>query len=444
MKYTVKEAQCTSRPVESETVMVRMSLIAMLLMFDDVGSADNSAREQPDSSHAAARRVLQVAGITTEYRHNSHADVILTRLLKTDTLDGKGRVPSLELVSVYTDQVPENDISRKLAAEHSFRISKSVADALTLGTDRLAVDGVLLIAEHGQYPESDTGQFQFPKRRLFGEIASVMERSGRVVPIFHDKHIADNWRDAKWIYDRARELKIPMMAGSSLPVLWRDPPVDVRRGASLKQIVAVSYHRLDTYGFHALEAVQSLAERRAGNETGVAAVQCVVGEAVWQAEAQGVYDRRLLNAALSRLQQRPLSTGKSLRELVPEPILFIIDYRDGLRANILTLNGAVAEWSAAWEYADDGTTESTLFRSQDVRPFMHFTYLLKGIEQMMHTGHSAWPVERTLLTSGTLDALLISKRDSQQRLETPWLDVRYQCTWNWLQPPPPDWPLNEQ
>src|SRR5690606_23217951 len=130
-----------------------------------------------------------------------HADMLAGRLLQTDTLDGKGDTPSLELVSLYTDQVPENDISRKLSSQHGFPIFRTVEETLTLGTGKLAVDGVLLIAEHGKYPESPTGQFQFPKRRLFAEIADVFRKSGRVVPVFCDKHLADTWEDAKWIYD---------------------------------------------------------------------------------------------------------------------------------------------------------------------------------------------------------------------------------------------------
>lgn len=389
----------------------------------------------PFTVHAV--KIPKVAGITTEYRHNSHADMFFTRLLMTDTLDGKGSNSPLQLASIHTDQVPANDTSRKFAKEHSVRLSSTIDDSLTLGTDKLAVDGVLLIAEHGKYPESETGQFMFPKRRMFAEVAETFRRSGRVVPVFHDKHIADNWEDAKWIYDKAREMKIPMMAGSSLPVLWRYPPVDVRRGAKLEEIVAVSYHRLDTYGFHALEAVQSLAERRAGGETGIESVQCITGPDVWEASKQGVYDRKLLDEALSRLRERPLPAGKRIEDLVREPILFVIDYKDGLRANIFTLNYAVAEWAAAWKYADSDESASTVFWTQELRPFMHFTYLLMGIEQMVQTGKPTWPVERTLLTSGALDALLISKQDGGKKLETPWLDIDYQSEWNWRQPPPP-------
>jgi hypothetical protein len=227
------------------------------------------------------------------------------------------------------------------------------------------------------------------------------------------------------------------MAGSSLPVLWRYPPIDVARSRRLKEMVAVSYHRLDSYGFHALEMVQSLAERRHGGETGMRAVQCLVDDAVWQAGQQGRYDRRLLDAALSRLKERPIPKDNRIEDLVRQPVLFIIDYEDGLRASILTLNGAVVEWAAAWRYADDGQVESTLFWTQERRPYHHFSFLLEGIEQMMLTGRPSWPSERTLLTSGALDALLISKKQGGRRIDTPHLRICYRTDWQWRPPPPP-------
>ena len=389
----------------------------------------------PFTVHAI--RIPKVAGLTTEYRHNSHADMFFTRLLKTDRMNGTGATPPLQLASIHTDQVPKIDTSRSFAAEHGVRVSKSIDDALTLGTGKLAVDGVFLVAEHGRYPESDTGQFQFPKRRMFAELAETFRRSGKVVPVFHDKHLADNWQDAKWIYDKARELNIPMMAGSSLPGTRRYPPVDVKRGEKLKQIVVTSYHRLDSYGFHALEVVQALAERRAGGETGVRSVQCLSGDAVWEAARKGVYNRKLLDAALSRLKEKPIPSGRKIEDLTKEPDLLIIDYTDGLRACVFSLNGAVLEWAAAWQYEKTDEVESTVFWTQELRPFMHFSWMLMEIGKMMQTGIPAWPVERTLLTSGLLDALLISKHDGGKELATPWLNIKYKSKWNWHQPPPP-------
>ncbi len=180
---------------------------------------------------ACAAPPKRIAAIVTEYRHNSHADVIVSRLMLTDTLDGKGKLPNLKLVSLYTDQVPKSDTSRKWSKQFKVPIYKTVEESLTLGTGKLAVDGVLLIAEHGVYPKNATGNTIYPKRRLFNEVQKVFRKTGQSVPVFVDKHLADNRKDSKWLYDTAAELKVPLMAGSSLPVLWRYPPVDVQRRA---------------------------------------------------------------------------------------------------------------------------------------------------------------------------------------------------------------------
>jgi hypothetical protein len=378
----------------------------------------------------------RIAAIVTEYRHNSHADVIVGRLVESHTLDGKGEFPNLKLVSLYTDQVPANDTSRALMKQHGVPIYDKIEDALTLGTGKLAVDGVLLVAEHGKYPRNETGNVIWPKRRMFEAITKVFRDSKASVPVFCDKHLADNWGDVKWFHQTARELKVPLMAGSSLPVLWRKPPVDVKRDAKLTQMVAISYHTLDAYGFHAIEMVQCLAERRAAGETGVRQVRCLAGDAVWEAVADGVIDEELLQAAVVPLDLSPVKRlKKSLVELAKKPTAMIIDYRDGFRASILTLNGAANEWSVAW--GEGGDIKATLFWTQEARPFMHFTHLVKGIETMFHSGKPTWPAERTLYTSAILDAALISLKRGGVKVSTPYLDIPYRSSWNWRQPPPP-------
>ena len=389
----------------------------------------------------------RIAAVVTEYRHNSHADVIVSRLLLTHTLDGKGERPNLKLVSLYTDQIPKSDTSRKWAKKFNVPIYQTVEQTLTLGTGKLAVDGVLLVAEHGKYPKNATGNTIYPKRRLFDEVQKVFRKTGQSVPVFVDKHLADNWADAKWLHDTAAELKVPLMAGSSLPVLWRYPPVDVKREAKLREIVAVSYHTLDAYGYHALEMVQCLAERREGGETGVKQVRTLTGEAVWNAMDNGLFDPDLLSDALKRLKNSPITRkpNKTLRQLVKSPDLFVIEYLDGLRAYVLTLNGAVNEWGVAWKTVN-GQKKSTTFWTQEARPYMHFTYLVKGTEKMFHSGQPTWPSERTLMTSALLDALLISKSKNGAIIPTPYLNFKYTTDWNWKQPPtpPPARPSNQQ
>ena len=108
----------------------------------------------------------------------------------------------------------------------------------------------------------------------------------------------------------------------------------------------------------------------------------LASDIVWQAGERGVYDKELLAEALARLKERPLRKDRTLQQLVKKPVLFVIDYRDGVRACVLTLNGALAEWTVAWRN-DRNEIGSTLFWTQESRPFQHFGHLLAGIEAMI-------------------------------------------------------------
>jgi hypothetical protein len=271
----------------------------------------------------------------------------------------------------------------------------------------------------------------YPHRRMFEECVKIFKASHRVVPIFIDKHLADTWQDSQFIYDTAKRMHIPLMAGSSVPLTLLVTDAKVEPGAELKQIVGMSYHTLTTYGFHGLEMVQALAERRRGGETGIKQVQCLTGHAVFEASGKE-YDPKLFDLALGKLEPR-IPEGKTLEDIVREPVLFIIDYTDGLRVNLFTLNGATGGWSAAWQYRD-GRRAATLFAGQNKPIPIRFDWQMKGVEDMVLTGEPSWPVERTLLTSGTLDAALISKRDGDKLVPTPFLRVAYQPDLRW-QPP---------
>jgi hypothetical protein len=385
----------------------------------------------------------RVAAVVTHYIHNSHADVIVSRMFETEALDGKGRKPQIHLVGLYVDQFPAADVSRRMSKEHGFKVYPTIHEALTLGGDSLAVDGVLIIGEHGDYPHDAYSREMYPRKRFFDESVAVMRQSGRSVPVFMDKHLSHRWEEAKEMIETARALHIPMMAGSSVPGTWRRPAADVTAGAKLKEIVGVSYHTLYGYGFHALEMAQCLAEQRRGGESGIKSVRCLEGEAVWNAGSRGLFDLKLMEEALSRLS-RPLPAD--WRKSVPKPVLFHIRYRDGLKSSILTLNTAVNEWAAAWREEGLAQPKSTLFWTQEERPLGHFGFLFRGIEQMMLTGRPTWPVERTVLTTGSMDALLTSLERGGSEIRTPHLDIRYRPTWQWKDPgpPPPGRPLDQQ
>ena len=65
---------------------------------------------------------------------------------------------------------------------------------------------------------------------------------------------------------------------------------------------------------------------------------------------------------------------------------------------------------------------------QQPDPFAHFAELTKAIDSLVQTGHAPYPVERTLLTTGVLDAAMTSKHEGGKRIETPHLDIKYKPT----------------
>lgn len=375
----------------------------------------------------------KVAAIVTEYRKWSHADVILRNLLDGYP-DGKTR-PNLELVSLFTDQVPKTDMSRDLAKKHGFKITATVAEALTLGGDKLAVDGVLSIGEHGTYPDNEKGQKLYPRRRFFEEIAAVFEKTGKSVPVFNDKHLAATWDDAKWMYDRARKLMVPFLAGSSIPVTWRKPDLVLPKGCELTATVQIGYGPFEGYGFHALEGLQCIIERRklADNQQGVKAVTCYTGNRMWEAFDRDAGAKALLEAAIKLV---PAHAKGDIRELTVKAKgagIFEVEYRDGLRAFMVNPEGWVHEGDGgafvfAGQVKGEEKPAACHFYLQQPDPFAHFAELTRAIDSLIQTNHAPYPVERTLLTTGVLDAAMTSKFKNGERVETPHLDVKYAPT----------------
>jgi hypothetical protein len=374
----------------------------------------------------------RVAAIVTEYRRWSHADVIVGKIIEGYNYDGKDR-PNLRLASLYADQFPDKDMARDLSRKYGFPLFDSIGKALTLGGRSLAVDGVLCIGEHGKYPSNARGQVLYPRRRFFEEVCRVFEASRKSVPVFNDKHLAAEWKDAKWMYDRARELHVPFMAGSSLPVTWRRPELKLPKECDLTEAVAVGYGPLEAYGFHALEVLQCMVERRKGGETGIAAVQCLQGDEMWKAFDAGRWSKKVLEAAIERVPAHAASDYRDLTAKTKDAALFLVEYRDGFRGAVAMMNGWAHEgdggaFTFAGQLKGQDLPAATHFYLQQPDPFAHFAYLVRAIDSMMQTGHAPYPVERTLLTTGILDAVMMSAADKHRRVETPHLEIKYKPT----------------
>lgn len=365
-----------------------------------------------------------VAAVVTVYSMNSHADVILGKILDGFQQDG-GPGPNLKLVSLYTDQVPGNDMSRDNAMKHGFRISSNVDDAITLGTNRIQVAGVLSIGEHGDYPRTpETQQKQYPRKRFFDQITATFERCGSSVPVFNDKHLGHRWDDAQSMVETARKQKFALLAGSSLPVAWRMPPLELPHDCEIESAVTIGYGGFEDYGFHALEAHQCMIEGRRGGETGVVAVRAISGDGVRQAEKSGLWSSELFAAARRTMPGSPEDTQEW--EPKSDSAVFLIEHRDGLRSAVVMANGLASDFATAVKLKHRKEPVATWFKLQDGPPFGHFAYLVRAIEKTIHTGITAYPVERTLLTTGILDRVMLSLANGGQRYETPELAVAYE------------------
>lgn len=391
-------------------------------------------RTQPPPRSDKPKRRLAV--VTTAYYYLSHAYHICGRFLDGYLRDGRMHYPDWTIASMYVDQPKHRgDLSRELSKEYGFTLHDTVAGALTAGGDRLAVDGVLLIGEHGDYPYNAKGQKLYPRFELFQRIVEVFEKSKRAVPVFCDKHLYYDRKRARVMYDTARKLKFGLMAGSSLPVTWRRPELELPQGARIQEALVASRGELEIFGIHALEALQCMVERRTRGQQGVRAVRCLEGDAVWKAGDAGEWSWELLEHALGRSPS--LNVGdirRNCRHFEPPvnrpsfprgPVAFQIEYRDGLRATVLLLNGHTDDTTFAARVAGEKRPVSTLFFLPPPPGASFLEALTMKVEEFLASGRPHCPVERTLLTGGILDSVLDSRVQQHRRLETPDLDVSY-------------------
>lgn len=379
----------------------------------------------------------RIAVVATVYRYLSHAQHIGDRFLVGYPRDGAWHRPDMKVVSLYVDQKPASDQSAARAKEFDFEVYPTIAETLRCGGSKLAVDAVLVIGEHGDYKRNDKGQVLYPRYEFVKQCVDVFEKDGVSVPLYNDKHLSYSFEHAKWMVDASKRLKFPMLAGSSLPVTWRLPDIEMPANAEVESALMVGYGGADVMDFHGLEALQCMLERRKGGESGVAAVQMIEGDAVWKAGDEGRYSKELLTAALSRSdspQGQSVVDGRTqdlvgkgeLPRLVKNPAAYFIEHRDGLKATLLMLNGAVKDFNFAARIKGGGIQSTQFFLS----PEPNVTYsacLVRKIEEMFETGKAPYPVERTLLVSGILESCLTSRFEGQKRLETPHLSVQYRA-----------------
>jgi hypothetical protein len=375
--------------------------------------------------------------LATEVRKYSHAQHFIDRFLEGYGWKGIHHHSAVELAGLYVDQSPDGDLSRDRAQRHRLKIYPTVEEALTLGRSQLGVDGVVIIAEHGLYPHSEKGQTLYPRHEFFQRTVKVFEASGRSVPVFNDKHLSTDWDQCVAMVETSKRLGFPFMAGSSLPVTWRIPEVEVPLNAPLAESVSICYGNFDSYDIHGLETAQCMSERRAGGETGVKSVQSLRGKKVWQMLKERESTRRLFFAALARSftckgpDEYPgaLPDLDWLLENHEDPVVYMFEHLDGFETSMFLLKGLVTDFTYAGLMRASGeilSCQMYLPMPPGVSTLANFfNPLVNHIEQMIVSNTAPYPVERTLLTSGMTIFALESLYRGQKRVPTQELKVAY-------------------
>ncbi len=397
-------------------------------------------REISMKTSSKSGRRKKVALVITEVRKLLHGQHFLDRFLEGYGWEGRHHRPPFDVVSVYVDQFGNGDLAKDRSNRFGVPIYPTVEEALTRGGSKLDVDGVVIVAEHGTYPKNEKGQTRYPRYAFFKKAVSVFESSGRAVPVFNDKHLSTDWKECVEMVEDSRRLRFPFLAGSSLPVTWRIPSLELPRETPLSESLCACYGGVDSYDFHGLETAQCMSERRKGGERGVVAVQALKGTALWNLLRSREITRKLLESALSRSFTRRAPAGFTtvppgidwIQEVCPEAIGYFMEHTDGFKSSMILLSGLIEDFNYAGWNARTGTIESCQMylpmppRRTTLADF--FNPLVHHIEETFSTGQTPFPIERTLLTSGMTLFGVDSLYRGQTRIQTPEMaNVRYQA-----------------
>jgi hypothetical protein len=380
----------------------------------------------------------KVAAVFTEFRLRSHAFNFLINLMGKILFCGQWIDPGVEVVSFYADQFPDGDMAREVSRKYRVPLFDSIAGALCLGGKELAVDAVLLVGEHGNYPVNELGQTMYPRKEFFDQCLAVMRRSNRFVPLFNDKHLSYRWDWSKEMYDAARQFQMPLLAGSSVPLAQRVPAIEIPGGAEIEEAVSIHGGGMESYDFHALEVLQSFIESRRGGETGISRVQLLAGKECERAAAEGRWSAELVEAAIraeekmdAPRQAMPPQVAAAKRSGKSEAPrgdhALLLTYKDGTKGTVLKVGGSANRWNFACRLRGRREPLATALYNGPWGNLNLFSALSRAICHFFRTGRAPYPAERTLLASGVLDAAMHSHHAGGKPLETPQLEFGYEA-----------------
>ena len=381
-------------------------------------------------SLAQAKRPRIACIVTYWAAPGSHADWIITKLLDGYWWKGAHTPSRVEVVSAYIHQLEESGLGQKVCKAKGIPIFKSVSEALTLGGKELAVDGVVLVGEHGVYHDNLIGQKYYPRWWLYQQVVRVFERSRRSVPVFNDKHLSTSWNEAKWMFDKSRELDFPLYGGSSIPFYFRKPEIELEIDTPIKASVVAGGASDEGSLFHCVDVLQAFVERRKGGETGVRAVQCIRGPETWKWTERNAWAGKLLDGIRVNFE---LKQGH-FQETTRDPNVTIVEYRDGTKAAIYSLRGVGWTYAGEIEGAPRPTVVSMLGWPGPYSQYHAANAFEHWLIEMMLTRKEPYNAERLLLSTGIVAYNMESNWENGsysavgRRVETPFMNMTYRTT----------------
>lgn len=346
---------------------------------------------------------FSIAMVATACTPNSHADVLLRRWVEPAVVDVQVGWPGprTRMASLAVWQKGDQDLSGELCRVHGIRECDTVESALTLGTPDLAVDAVMIVGEHGEFPNNALGQKLYPRKEMLDQVLAVFDRTGKQVPIFFDKHFSWNVHFARAMYAGLESRRVPWFGGSSISLCPFLPEPGDLRGEEFQEVVVTTWNALEAYLFHALEVLEAVVEQRAGGETGIDSIVAWRDVAAWQAMDRGEFSADLLEAALRSVAGETWASFQEWGARRDHPLeIFQLRYKDGLKATIVRLDGIIRKWAFGARVQGRETPVAAAARAGTLAEGLpHFSRLARRIEDFFLTGESPVPGSRLYLTT---------------------------------------------
>ena len=449
-----KQIEIAARAADSSPITETMeshSLFTRREMLGLTGMAGLAALTgiAPDAVAQTAQKRPRIACLVSYWGlPTSHADWVVNKLIDGYWWNGAYTPSRVDVVSVYVHQLDTSLLAQKVCKAKNIPIFKTAGEAVTLGGQELAVDGVVIVCEHGNYPTDLKGHWLLPRWWIYQQVMQVFERSKRSVPVFNDKHLSYNWDDAKWMFDKSRELNFPLTGGSSIPTYFRKPEVDLAADTPLKNGLVIGGMADEGATCHCIDVLQSFMDRRKGGESGVKSVQSIRGPEAWKWIEANPWAHNLLEAVRIKFDLPPGhfqgggggqgagQQGARPQQARPQQQtnLCIVEYNDGIKAASISGNGV--GWTFAGDIAGqkDPTIISMLGWPGPISQYHAANAHEHWIIEMMLTGKEPFNAERLLLSTGIVNHYMESNWQNGvysavgRRVETPYMNMKYRST----------------